>query len=331
MAFHPPPQMCQICKKSIEFIFVRDHKNADGRFSLYECKQCQVQLWVPFKGPPSDWYEKHKAYAVSELFEPKVFREYHKEFFKKFKTLPLGSMVLDLGCGTGEFLNSLCKRGYRAWGVDFNKNSIDLAKRFFGLSTVYAMNLNDFLTIPDLPEFDVITLFEVIEHVDNPKELISNIQKILKPGGFFVLSTPSRDRMLVNVTEMDFPYHHLTRWNETSIRRLLQGAGFSIEAIHHIEKIAFIYGTLLGYVSSITQTNLLMRTLSLLNSTRVHKRTYETNLTAGFIFSAMMILARIKGLLVADLPASLLSLPLIIVDTIKTGGRGDMFIMCRKV
>ncbi len=98
------------------------------------------------------------------------------------------------------------------------------------------MPFEDFFQKPDLPQFDIVTFFEVIEHLDNPLDFIQNVKKVLKPDGRIVLSTPSRERMLVNLYEWDFPPYHLSRWNETAISRLFEKIDFEISLLNYADE-----------------------------------------------------------------------------------------------
>jgi len=205
----------------------------DSSYSLYECQKCKVQFWSPFRNPGSEWYEAQEHYRLDE---PKVYRGYHMTFLDSSPVFPQGTRVLDIGCGTGELLGELHKRNCEVWGVDSDKRDIEVAKQFFGLSNLYAMPLDDFFLKMDLPLFDIITFFEVLEHLDNPLAFIDNVKKLLKPGGRIIMSVPSRDRMLANLYDWDFPPYHLSRWNVTAISNLFAKIGFKINSIKYSDE-----------------------------------------------------------------------------------------------
>lgn len=328
MTFHNPPKNCPVCKEICNSVFVMDHQNEYGQFSLYQCSICNVQFWIPFKAPPADWYEKHELYLFRSLRFPKIKRVYHKKFLEEFRDfLNPGKKVLDLGCGTGEFLNALQKLGCETWGVDLDKRAIGRAKTYFNLKNLYAMGLEEFFALSDLPKFDIITLFEVIEHIQNPKEVISGIKNILKRKGLLVLSTPSRNRVLVNATEMDFPYHHLSRWDETAIRNLLENNGFVINGIYHIERFISIYYTIYELLSSRVRFNFVRRArnLFIIKSSRQGDK---QKVSSGILFMTYLVMGiRFFVQIVIRIPSFIISVTLFLIDTIKTGGRGVMLII----
>ncbi len=234
MPFQETPKICPICQEGKQFKFIEDYQRRSDKFSLFECKSCETQFWMPFENPGAEWYGKSNRYEIIDILKPKIYKEYHKRFLSIYKNFPQNTKVLELGCGTGEFLAELQKRGCQVWGVDFDKNAIKVAKKYFDLKNVFALSFDDFFQRRDLPQFDVITFFEVIEHLDNPLEFIQNVKKILKPDGKIILSTPCRDRFLVGLAHWDFPSHHLTRWNKTAISNLFQKINFSISQIDYV-------------------------------------------------------------------------------------------------
>ena len=124
MAFQEYPKICPICKQGKEFEFIRDFKKEQDKFSLYQCSKCLVQFWLPLKIPELNWYES-KAFRIKNIVNPKIYRGYHKKFLKRNKNFPENTRVLDLGCGAGEFISELQKRGCEAWGVDFDKENFE--------------------------------------------------------------------------------------------------------------------------------------------------------------------------------------------------------------
>lgn len=105
--------------------------------------------------------------------------------------------VLDLGCLDGSFLLTLATNlGCKVTGVDLTKDGIDIAKKRAeakGLEAeFYQGSVEDWLEkfIADGRKFDVVTFFEIIEHVEDPKAVLKQIDQVLAPGGSVLVSTP---------------------------------------------------------------------------------------------------------------------------------------------
>lgn len=107
--------------------------------------------------------------------------------FHAFRWVPKNVRVLDIGCGFGETLGYHQARGCDAYGVDADENIRQVAEKF-GYNVAVGLFNPD---IYKLEYFDYVTMDQVIEHVTDPIEMLSNVAKILKPGGTLILSTPN--------------------------------------------------------------------------------------------------------------------------------------------
>jgi 2-polyprenyl-3-methyl-5-hydroxy-6-metoxy-1,4-benzoquinol methylase len=101
-----------------------------------------------------------------------------------------GGRVLDVGCSTGHFLALARQRGFEVAGAEFSPDSAKVARAHFGLE-VTGGSIHD-VAAPD-GAFDLVTMFDVIEHVPDPAADIAKAFQLVKPGGSFVLSTPNID------------------------------------------------------------------------------------------------------------------------------------------
>jgi SAM-dependent methyltransferase len=101
-----------------------------------------------------------------------------------------GKRVLDLGCGTGYGTAELAKYATEAVGVDISPEAIDYATEHyrnarFVLGSAADAHFED-------ESFDLVTSFELIEHLSEPRSLIEQAKKVLHPGGLFIVSTPNK-------------------------------------------------------------------------------------------------------------------------------------------
>lgn len=240
MAFQAQPGICPVCSQGKEFTFLKDCSNAQGVFSLYECVWCHVQFWLPLQSPGAQWYEKGDAYQISGIIRPKVSRGYHKAFLHQYASSLKDKTVLDVGCGTGEFLRALQDAGAKVWGMDFASTAIAIAKANFHLENVYAMPFERFFEEIDTPAFDFIICFEVIEHVDRPLFLLEHFQERLKPEGTIAITAPSRERIGADLNTWDFPPNHLTRWNENAMQQLASLAHLKVTSVYVVESFRIL-------------------------------------------------------------------------------------------
>jgi 2-polyprenyl-3-methyl-5-hydroxy-6-metoxy-1,4-benzoquinol methylase len=102
-----------------------------------------------------------------------------------------GRAVLEIGCGRGGFAASLYRRGARVTASDFSLAALDLArKEFTGLEVKWLQADIEQLPFDD-SAFDTVISCETIEHVPDPSKAISELARVLRPGGRLVLTTPN--------------------------------------------------------------------------------------------------------------------------------------------
>lgn len=101
--------------------------------------------------------------------------------------------VLDIGCGAGFLTNALAKNGHRVTGIDISEESLNTAKSYDTIQKVTYLK-EDAYSLPFKEgTFDVVCAMDILEHVDNPKLLINQASKVLKPGGLFFFHTFNRN------------------------------------------------------------------------------------------------------------------------------------------
>jgi 2-polyprenyl-3-methyl-5-hydroxy-6-metoxy-1,4-benzoquinol methylase len=145
------------------------------------------------------FYEHHQFKPIDE----KDFRDIH-ELIPRFgwafdKIEELGAKtLLDLGCLDGSFALSIAHHlGLQVTGVDLTKDGVDLASdraHRYGLDGVFVQGfVEDWLErfIKEGKKFDVVTFFEIIEHVEDPQRCLKLIDQVLAPGGSVLVSTPA--------------------------------------------------------------------------------------------------------------------------------------------
>jgi len=178
------------------------------------CVSCELEMASPSVVWAAGSYPSDQSYPV------------RWEFLRCVADLGLAPLdVLELGCGTGEFLALAAARGHRAIGLDFSASAV-AAAQVRGLSAFEG-------DLRDAPRFlgedarvDAIVLFHVIEHIAEPDALLETLARRLRPGGRLFVSCPGPRRFTRLIDEQqtgrsdfwDHPPYHVLRWTLPAFR-----------------------------------------------------------------------------------------------------------------
>ena len=140
-------------------------------------------------------------------------------------------VLLDIGCGTGDFLETAQQNKWQVSGIEPNEKARQIANKKTNQSVYETKDLSKFAH----NSFDVITLWHVLEHLPNLEDHIETFKKLLKPNGTLVIAVP-------NYNSFDAKYYkqfwaaydvprHLWHFNQTSISKLVATQSFLVEKV----------------------------------------------------------------------------------------------------
>ncbi len=227
---------CHICNSNSGFLLNKDDCD------LYKCSNCNLVFMYPQPSEDflaNDLYSSKSGYqsnrAKEDLSLGKELTRFTK-VFDYFQAVKKNGNVLDIGCGNGQTLYFLKKRGFNPFGVELNDNTANSAKK--NGFNVY----NGFLeNAPfDSNFFDCIFLGEIIEHVKSPENLIKQSSLFLKKGGLVGITTPNINCLWSKTTFFYFKYfkipwssvtppYHLFQFDYKNLDLLMANNNFSLK------------------------------------------------------------------------------------------------------
>lgn len=205
-----------------------DHKT----FALYECLDTALQFYRPadIAGCPTvyadlqnlQWYWYHSPLRQEHVIA--------------LRRMPRQSRIVEVGCGTGTFVEEAAKQGHSALGIDTNTESIADGLRHN--RPVDHTSLEE-LRATQPESFDVVCAFQVLEHISDPLPFLELCLRVLRPGGRLMIGVPNIDGYIRFENHvLDMPPHHMTRWSEESLMALAEL--LPMQAVHvqaeHIER-----------------------------------------------------------------------------------------------
>jgi len=148
--------------------------------------------------------------------------------------------LLDCGAATGFLLEVAQGLGYEPYALELSEFGAKEMARKFGADHVFCGELED-LKFPGVAagEFDVITMCDYIEHVRDPKQILTLARKLLRPGGALVITTPdagSPSHRVLGRGWTHYKLEHLFYFNQRNFERLLKDCGFSSAKFHPLWK-----------------------------------------------------------------------------------------------
>jgi SAM-dependent methyltransferase len=163
-----------------------------GRTEVYQLMRCPSCSLVWLENPPrpeemGSHYGADYDRAIAGGGEDPDHWKGKRDVVLRYKS---GGAVLDLGCSSGGFLDSLKGPAWKLYGIEMSEGVAERARARCGAEVF----VGDILDAPFAPEsFDAITCFHVFEHLYQPQEVLAKVAKWLKPGGIFYAIMPNID------------------------------------------------------------------------------------------------------------------------------------------
>lgn len=171
--------------------------------------------------------DDYSGFREDPVFAERVREAVDREMVPR---VPPPARVLDVGCGNGEFLAAAASRGYRVEGIDVSEASAARC-RSRGLDA----RAGDFLEFPFEGDFEIVTMWDVLEHLREPHRFLCRAREVLSSGGCLITKTPGfgggsfipialRNRLATGI--LGAPAH-VQYFTPRSMEALLQRCGFS--------------------------------------------------------------------------------------------------------
>ncbi len=229
-----------ICCGSLKFIPVCLRED---NTLVVHCQECHLEFVNPLptiKAMQENYQKEmtdnesgsglHSNYILERQKRKKSFAKLYNSrlsFIESF--YPEKGNLLDIGCGAGFFLNIAKERGWNCHGMEILPEYIKYAQKNFDLKHIRLESLDEPISY-GANAFDVITLWDLIEHLRNPLKSLQKINRIMKPGGLLAMWTPNVKNSII-LKEKWTGYkilQHFYFFSEDSLKNMLKKTGFKI-------------------------------------------------------------------------------------------------------
>ena len=218
-----------------QYLHLKDHFLTQEDFDIFECKQCGLLFTTP--RPDSNaigkYYQSEEYYSHQQNqsgFIPRLYERVKTINLRNKVNLAIGGLptgrLLDIGCGVGDFLRQVKTRQWEINGIEPSESARSIAEsrlNFRPIDPTAITSLQD-------ASFDVITLWHVLEHVDDLKSETHEILRLLKPGGRLIVALPNYQSFDCQYFKdkwaaWDVP-RHLNHFSQKTLQNIFISLGF---------------------------------------------------------------------------------------------------------
>jgi SAM-dependent methyltransferase len=203
-------------RRQVGVSVVEEFPPGTRHLDLVRCSQCGLEYFSPTVAGSAGFYAR-----LSQ--DQHYYSTTRWEFTETLKRLPADPDLIDVGCGDGFFLKSV--PGTRRRGLEFNPEAVRRA-------TASGLNVTT-QRLEDLPaaSADFVTLFQVLEHVARPREVLAAAVRVLRGGGRFFVAVPNNDTWVGEAppNPLNAPPHHTLRWRAEALRAAAKLSGLDLE------------------------------------------------------------------------------------------------------
>lgn len=235
-------ESCPNCGSSdISFVLTaKDFTVSGDEFGIWECKNCTIRFTqdIPNSEEIGKYYQSENYISHSDTSTGLINNLYHKvrrrTLVQKRKLIIAATgkstgKILDVGCGTGAFLDTMQHANWLCTGIEPDESARKKALELYNLKVKAA---GEFYNLPS-GTFDAITLWHVLEHVHELHPYISQLRTLLTPGGKLFIAVPNHtcgDEKIYNEywAAYDVP-RHLYHFSSKAMETLMDQHGLKIE------------------------------------------------------------------------------------------------------
>jgi SAM-dependent methyltransferase len=208
----PVNKIIQAYRHTLEFDVSRFFHGLQ-EIGIYKCADTGFRFYYP-----ESIFADEAFYAM--LQEREYYSSWTWEHMTAFKELAPSSRVLEIGCGTGSFIQKLGERGFNCTGLELNYAAV-IACRNKGLDVRHELIENHAREFPR--QYDAVCSFQVVEHVYEVGSLLQASLDCLKPGGTLIFGVPNNNPYIYKYDKlhaMNLPPHHSGMWNKSAVKQL---------------------------------------------------------------------------------------------------------------
>ncbi len=220
----------------------RELKFEDGPFSVVTCRSCGLTYVTPRladgvlleqvydEGYWSSDSAKERGYTDYRSDEPLYLKTYRRRLAVVRRHFARPGRVLDVGCAAGYFLRVMREEGWQVTGLEPSDAIRPHAERLLGAEHVHRGLLGE--AALERGSFDLVTMWDVIEHIPDVVGAVREVHRLLRPGGRFLIETQNVDSRAAKVLGKRWQHYkhaeHIYHFNAATLGEVLRRGGFEV-------------------------------------------------------------------------------------------------------
>lgn len=226
----------ELYKDLVPLMSCKDYTVSQESYELLINPKYNMMVTLPVPSDLENYYKSEDYIShtnSNKSFFDKIYQKVRKHTLQK-KLALINSFnssekkILDIGSGTGDFLSTCKDGGWNVYGVEPSKEARAISKN-------KKVNVTENLSSLNEDSFDIITLWHVLEHVENLFEYIETLKKKLKPNGVLIIAVPNYNSFDANHYKeywaaFDVP-RHLWHFSQESIKKLFGSVSMKVEKV----------------------------------------------------------------------------------------------------
>jgi len=196
---------------------------------LVKCGSCGFVFCKPI--PTKEELDAvYEGYGRNDYLSDLTIQAYER-VLDSFEPYRKTNKLIDVGCGIGYFLEVAKKRGWEVYGTEFTQEAVNICEAKGANMELGVLDPSNY----EPQSFDVVCSFEVIEHINNPREELGNFNKILRKGGLVYCTTPNfnaveRYQLGADWNVLGYP-EHLSYYTPKTLKRVYKETGFKTKKV----------------------------------------------------------------------------------------------------
>jgi 2-polyprenyl-3-methyl-5-hydroxy-6-metoxy-1,4-benzoquinol methylase len=231
---------CPVCQKNTfeKYLEVQDYTVSQEKFQIVACKSCGFKFTNPRpdENEIGEYYKAESYISHTNTSEGLIAKIYHavRKYTLKGKLNLINSIypqkgkLLDVGCGTGMFLNEARENGWKVNGIEPDSGARQIAEEI-NKATIKTEILSSFQN----EQFNIITMWHVLEHIHLLNETVDWLKERLSENGSLIIAVPNHKSKDAEIYQAQWAAYdvprHLYHFSQKSIKQLFEQKGFRLE------------------------------------------------------------------------------------------------------